>query len=140
MRPKVASNGKRITVLRWLIFVVAMVGVAGVSPIALDQLNRTSACPVLGPVPACYVVFFGYAFVAVSAVVPLHRWKLFLAGWTPLFILAASGTALELFGTETCPRSDAGVPTCYFSLAMLVILVILFVLERFRAFEWFKHG
>ena len=116
--------------IRWLTAGVALIGVWGVLPIAYDQAAAVRDCPSIGAIPACYVVLLGYASIAVSSLASSHRTKLFFVGWTPLFLLAASGTTLELFGHTACPRSDAGVPICYFSFAMLLVLLGLFVTER----------
>jgi len=85
----------------------------------------------LGPVPACYLVFAGYIAIGVSvALEPLRSGWIFLSGWLPVFLFALSGASLELLGRPTCPRSDSDVPLCFFSLAIASALLAAFILAR----------
>jgi hypothetical protein len=119
------------TVARWLLFTLAIFGVVGVAPIALQQWTGASACPALGPVPACYVALVGYSLVAVSVFFEGRvRLAVFLAGFIPIFALAATGSGLELLGQNACPKSTTGTPLCYYSLALAISLAVLFFLER----------
>jgi len=85
----------------------------------------------LGPVPACYLVFVGYIAIGVSVVLePLRSGWIFVSGWLPVFLFALSGSSLELLGRPTCPRSAADVPLCFFSLAIASTLLAVFILAR----------
>jgi len=55
---------------------------------------------------------------------------LFLADWLPVFLLAVTGTTLELFGRTTCPATAAGTPMCYYSLLVSVLLLPSFLVSR----------
>ena len=110
---------------RVIIAVLASVGLTGVLPVSLAELQAGSACPHLGPIPACHIVSVAYGLILLS-VLANRLWKpgLFFWGWIPVFLLAASGSTLELFGRDTCPKTADGWPKCYSSL-MLASLVIL---------------
>ena len=114
--------------IRIIIGGLAMVGLVGVLPVSLNELMAGGACPHLGPVPACHLVSLAYATVLFSV---LHRrlWKppLFILAWAPIFLLAAAGSGLELLGQGTCPKTEGGVPKCFFSLALAIALFIPFV-------------
>lgn len=123
--------------LPWLGRVVIL-GIAAMAlyrlfPVILAEWQGTQPCPAVGPIPACYVVGVGYAAMGVAALVGLTRvgW-LFLIGWLPVFLLALSGTTLELAGRPTCPLTPSGTPMCYFSLAIagLILLPAFFVARR----------
>ena len=117
--------------LRLLLAAIAMVGVVGVFPIVQKQFLGTAACPALGPVPACYLVFVGYALIVVSAFASKkYRFLTFAVGWVPLFVLALTGSGLELFGQAACPRSSGGTPTCYLSLGLLSLLIVIYMADR----------
>ncbi len=119
--------------MRWLLLALAVFGAVGVTPISYQQFAGVKACPVLGPVPACYVVLLGYALLAISALVDAKiRNVLFAAGWFPLFALSMTGTSLELFGHSTCPTTKNGTPTCFISLAIVGLLAVIFFFERKR--------
>jgi hypothetical protein len=64
-----------------------------------------------------------------------HLSWLFFVGAAPVILLAMMGTALELSGRPTCPRSATGVPLCYMSLGVgvMMLLVFVYVLKRERA-------
>ena len=97
----------------------------------ISQHMQGYACPMLGPVPACYLVFLGYAAMLFAvAFNPFRTLWLFLAGWAPVFFLAMSGTALELFSKPTCPRTESGTPMCFFSLGVASLLIVIFIIAR----------
>ena len=104
---------------------------AGLTPLILDELNGIDACPMLGPIPACYLVGIGYFAMAVAVIFsPRKLTVLFLLGWTPVFLLALSGSTLEILGYNTCPTSPAGTPLCYFSLFVASLLLPVFLFSR----------
>ena len=113
------------------LFLLGMIGVIGVAPIAWQQFTGAMACPALGLVPACHIVLIGYLLVVISVFLASKiRTVVFLVGWVPLFVLALSGSGLELFVHDTCPRTSGGIPTCYLSLGLLVILGVISLTER----------
>jgi len=72
-----------------------------------DQLSGLDACPLLGPVPACYLVFIGYIAIGVAVILePLRSLWIFLAGWLPVFLFALTGTSLELLGQPVIPPKN----------------------------------
>jgi len=107
------------------------IGLFGVAPIAFRQATGTAPCPALGLVPACYVVLLGYALIGASAFVGVRlRTPLFAAGWMPVFGLALTGSSMEVLGYEACPRGADNIPTCFFSLALTIALIVAFLVER----------
>jgi len=116
---------------RLSILLVCVLALYRLFPVVAEQLRGLEACPLLGPVPACYLVFAGYIAMGVSVVLqPLRSGWLFLSGWLPVFLFALTGTSLELLGRPTCPRSAADVPLCFFSLAIASVLLAAFILAR----------
>jgi hypothetical protein len=117
--------------LRLIVFSLASMGLLGVSRIVWAQIVHANGCPSLGPIPACYLVMLGYLLILISTLIS-EKWRftLFSLGWLPLFGLAATGTVLEIMGREVCPKAQFGLPACYFSLAILLIMASAFHLER----------
>jgi hypothetical protein len=104
---------------------------AGLFPLVLAEFRGIDACPMLGPIPACFPVGLGYLAMAISAVFsPRRLTVLFLLGWAPVFLLALTGSTLELLGHTTCPASPTGTPLCYFSLAVASLMLPVFLLSR----------
>jgi len=92
------------------------------------HMQHGEVCPMLGPMPACIIVFLGYALVFIAGLYApkaLAR-KLFIVGWTPIFLLALIGVSLELIKGSTCPAGAWGVPQCVFSLVMALVCLGLF--------------
>ena len=109
--------------------------IASVCMFALYELTgvislhwRGDNCPMLWVVPACYLVFFGYMVILLSVTLSFcRRLFVFLIGWTPVFILAFTGTVLELASKPTCPRTVSDIPLCYLSLGIAGLLFVLFL-------------
>lgn len=119
-------------VLRLATALVTSWVLAGLTPLILDELRGIDACPMLGPVPACYIVGFGYLAMTIAVIFsPRRLTVLFLLGWIPVFLLALSGSTMEILGRSTCPASPAGTPLCYFSFAVASLLLPAFLLGRY---------
>ena len=102
-------------------------------PVVLRQLQGQN-CPMIGFVPACYVVFVGYLAMAFSVTInPRKTAWLFYPGWIPVFMLAFTGTSLELMGKPTCPRTSADIPLCFLSLAISTGLLLAYLFTRGRS-------
>ncbi len=113
------------------ILVVSMLALYRLFPVAANQLKGLEACPMLGPVPACYLVFVGYIAIGVSVVLePLRSGWVFLSGWLPVFLFALLGTSMELLGQPTCPRSASDEPLCFFSLVIASSMFVAFFFSR----------
>ncbi len=120
--------------LRVVIGLLALTGLAGVLPISLAELTTGSACPHLGPVPACYLVSVAYAAMLIT-VLDRRFWRVwhFFAGWVAVFMLAATGTALEILDYGTCPRTGSETPICFLSLGLSVALAVPVTVHLLRA-------
>lgn len=108
---------------------------SGLIPISFAHWQTGVVCPMLGPLPACYLVSACYAAMGLAAVLWNKRLNgLFFAGAAPVILLALTGTSLELSGRPTCPRSETGLPLCYLSLiaGIMMLVVFLFALKRER--------
>lgn len=116
-------------IARWLLVGIAAIGVITVAKISYNQFTGQSQCPQLGFLPACYVVLACYTMILISAVLrtAMASW-IFWIGWLGVFAMAISGTALEIAGREVCPRTGGGTPTCYYSLAIAILLALLFLI------------
>jgi hypothetical protein len=111
-----------------LLILVGGLGTFAGLRLSVDHMKHGEVCPVLGPVPACIIVFLGYFLVVVATFEYRKSWagKLFYFGWTPVFLLALSGVVLELTKGHICPPGAAGIPQCFFSLGMSILVWGLF--------------
>lgn len=123
--------------LIWRTLLALAAGTGAVAGVLLSyqHFHTGQTCPLLGPLPACYLVFMGYALVAGSAFLKKPAASVaFWLGWTPITGLALAGTVLELVQGGVCPRTAGGIPQCYLSLLIAAALLALWLmLNRSRA-------
>lgn len=124
------SSGQRISQV--VLILIAGLGTFSGLRLSADHLLHGEVCPVIGQVPACNLVFLGYFAVVIAAFCFKKNWAsiVFSVGWTPVFLLALSGVALELTKGDVCPPGIGGIPQCFFSFAMAVIAWIAFRVLR----------
>jgi len=120
-------------VVAWACRIAIAAGAAFVilrlAPVIRTEWLDGNGCPNIGPVPACYLVAVCYALMGVAAIFnPLSLQIVFWIGWVPVFLLALSGTVLEISGTPTCPAAPNGTPMCFYSLALAIVLAVLYVI------------
>ena len=119
-------------VTRITLIVLILFGLWGAGGLSYNQYQTGDACPILGnTVPACYLALTGYVLIGLGVF-----WSLALgsstgryAFWTGFTVaggLAALATVLELIKGNVCPVAFGSVPTCYFSLALCVVMGGLF--------------
>ena len=105
-------------------------GVWSGGKLSYQQYQSGEACPLLGPVPACYIAFAGYLMMAFAlAALGLGSKTLSWVFWTGLAVaggLALLGSAFELIRGNICPRAFGWLPMCYVSLAFSVLIGLLY--------------
>ena len=109
--------------LRAAIVLLASIGVLGVGRISITHWLGEASCPMLGPLPACYIILIGYSLIVLSMFPRLQQASVvFLIGWVPVIMLALSGVVGELTGILQCPHLENGIPQCYLSAALASII------------------
>ncbi|MGJ8562808.1 MAG: hypothetical protein ACSHXY_04580 [Alphaproteobacteria bacterium] len=117
---------------RYFLLLLALLGVIAGGRLSIEHLRFGKICPMLGPIPACLIVFLGYSAIGIGAFLgrtPKSR-NLFFLGWLPITGLALSGVAAELLGEHICPLGAFDVPQCFYSLLMAMICLALFLMHR----------
>lgn len=123
-----------ITYPLWALVILGFLGAAKVS---LANLNDV-ACPNLFSMPVCYVVALAYGLMLGSLIINHNGCKhhFFCLGWGMAFVIALFASIAEMLGGGgICPSSSgglrageaAGIPLCYISLFMLIIILVLFI-------------
>jgi len=113
--------------IRFSLIILSAIGVWGVGRISLAHWLGESSCPTLVGLPICYVILMGYGLVFLSMFVKEKKQALFfLIGWIPVTAFAFMGVIGELTETVSCPASDSGIPKCYFSALLSVVIGMLY--------------
>lgn len=117
-------------IFRVILSLLASFGAYSGFTLSLGHFHAGDICPMLGPVPACYLVLIGYALVAIAPWIPVRfGWPAFWLGWSPVAGLAAMGVVLELSQGDVCPKAG-GIPQCFYSFALAALVLGLWVLDR----------
>ena len=108
---------------RTSIILLASIGVLGVGRISINHWTGEASCPMIGPLPACYIILIGYSLIVLSMYPHVQKaLVLFLIGWAPVMLLALTGVVGELTGVLQCPHLEIGIPQCYISAALALII------------------
>lgn len=128
----------------YALWVLIAFGLFNITKISMENLSG-NPCPHVLSVPICYVVWIGYALMALSIVV-WHkgcRHHFFVVGWGLAAVIALIGSIAEATsGGGVCPTSGGGslrgeatgtgIPLCYVSLLMLLLILGLFMFGPYR--------
>jgi hypothetical protein len=120
-----------------ILWALVILGFLAGAKVSIDNFNGM-ACPNILMMPVCYVVTAAYALMLTSLIINNNGCKhyFFCIGWSVAFIIAAFASVVEMFSSSAvCPStsgglraaSSAGLPLCYVSLAMLLVIFILFI-------------
>jgi hypothetical protein len=112
-------------IVLFIFLVISLLGFLGGFFISYKNIIYGNACPNIWIIPACYIVTIGYALMIFASI--KKQYKIFFTGWVPVFILAFFGSVMELLGNDTCPKSAAGIPMCFYSLLIVVLVGLLFL-------------
>ncbi len=111
---------------RTAIVVLAGIGVLGVGRISISHWTGEESCPVLGPLPACYIILIAYSLIVLAMYPRMRQAPLvFIFGWVPVITLAFTGVVSELTDVLQCPHLENGIPQCYLSAALALFIGLL---------------
>lgn len=121
--------GYVIKILLWLLLATGLYGALSVS---YTTITGTAPCPDVQGLPVCFVVAVGYLMMVTSQFMPYKEWGkwIFLSGGLVVFLIAVTGTLLEIINGNTCPQSDDGLPLCYVSLTLSILILVLSFLNQ----------
>lgn len=116
---------KASRVILWFLIIV---GSWGALLVSYTTITGTARCPDFVGIPICYLVGIGYISMLVAQAVSPGKLKncLFYPGWVLVFLIAVLGTGFEISVDNICPRSSSGVPMCYFSFVMCIVIIIVY--------------
>jgi hypothetical protein len=91
-------------------------------------------CPHIAGLVICYVVTIAYGLMFVSLFIQkaVLRVSLFLPAWGITFLIALTGTSLELTKGDVCPKTTGLIPLCFVSLAMCLLIIVLYFTGKYK--------
>jgi len=108
---------------RTAIVLLASIGILGVGRISIIHWTGEISCPMIGLLPACYIILIGYSLIVLSMYPRLQKASvLFLIGWVPVVMLALTGVVGELTDVLQCPHLENGTPQCFLSAALALTI------------------
>ncbi len=125
----------KVVFFRTAIVLLASIGVLGVGRISIIHWTGEASCPMISSLPACYLILIAYSLIVLSMYPRLKKAVgVFLIGWTPVITLALTGVVGELTDILQCPHLENGIPQCYISATLALIIGLLaWVLFRVQA-------
>jgi len=125
----------KVIFFRTAIVLLASIGVLGVGRISIIHWTGEASCPMISSLPACYLILIAYSLIVLSMYPRLKKAVgVFLIGWTPVITLALTGVVGELTDILQCPHLENGIPQCYISATLALIIGLLaWVLFRVQA-------
>jgi len=125
----------KVIFFRTAIVLLASIGVLGVGRISIIHWTGEASCPMISSLPACYLILIAYSLIVLSMYPRLQKAVgVFLVGWTPVITLALAGVVGELTNSLQCPRLENGIPQCFISATLALIIGLLaWVLFRVQA-------
>lgn len=114
-------------VIKILLGLLLATGLYGALSVSYTTITGTTPCPDVQGLPVCFVVTIGYVMMVASLFILNFGWKkrIFLSGWLVVFLIAVTGTLLEVINGNTCPQSADGLPLCYVSLTFSILILVL---------------
>ena len=113
--------------IRLAIIALGGLGFLGVGGISFSHWTGEATCPMIGLIPACYIIFVGYGLILLSIFVKIKiSVPIFFIGWLPVIVLAFIGVIGDITSTVVCPMSEIGIPKCYFSAALSLLIGFLY--------------
>ena len=115
--------------INYLITGILMLSVFGTGQLSIEHYQQKISCPLVVGLPACYVIGVCFILTLISHFVTHRKVWYFLFIAIP-FLLALSGSILELLGHDVCPKTNSGIPMCFISLFICTTLLILKIYQR----------
>ena len=119
-------------IITYVLLALTLAGTVTGAQLTVEHMKLGEICPMLGPIPACAIVFISYLIMFITTLLigkSAHA-RLFYVGWIPVFLLASLGVIIEITGTHICPPGPLGVPKCFYSLGVAVLCLALFIVLR----------
>jgi len=112
----------------YIILVILLIGIYGAGDLVLEEFKTGEGCPKIMSVPVCLIVLI--CFIIPLIVHLLKRWNALFFLFTGLAgSIALIASMMQFIEKGQCPKTDSGIPMCYYSLIMFSSLIVLKVIS-----------
>ena len=111
--------------LFWFVLLILIFANYGTYGLVIEEYAIGNICPKILNIPACYIVLGFFAGALISHLYPSKistRFYFIFIG--SVCIIAVTGTLGEIFGFASCPKTHSGIPMCFISLAICILLIV----------------
>ena len=110
--------------LNFSLLLILSIGFFGAGSLVLEELKTGDACPKIINIPMCIVILVCFAVPLISHLFKKwHRLYFIFSGFA--FLIALLATTMQLFGHAECPKTETGIPMCYFSLLLSSLIIVI---------------
>ena len=113
----------------YLIILILLFVIYGSFMLSRKDYRKKNVCPKIIGIPACYLVFIFFVGSLFSHILNFGAPYSYYAFLAVPFLLALTGTLVELTGKVICPRTPGGTPMCFISLGFCTVLIFLKVFD-----------
>lgn len=115
-----------------MLFITICFGLLGATRLSYVTITGGVPCPSIMGFPACYIIFLAYASMLLAILQKKRSWSrpVFASGLAVAISFALPASLMEVFREGTCPSSASGIPLCYLSLALCVLIGATWVTSR----------
>ncbi len=105
------------------IILLCVIGILGAGSLVLEEVKTGNGCPKLWIIPFCVIILI--CFIVPLLVHIIKKWNGLYFFFTALAAtIALIASIMQLTGKGECPKTDSGIPMCYFSLLLFAALII----------------
>jgi hypothetical protein len=97
--------------------------------LAVTEFITKGICPQLVFFPACYLVLICFLIPLILQIINKGR-IIFFVFIGIAFLLAIFASFGQFFNLISCPKTDIGIPKCYLSFALLLVIIWLKLKEK----------
>lgn len=107
-----------------ILFIAICFGLLGATRLSYVTITGGVPCPGVMGFPACYIIFLAYASMLLAFLQKKRSWSrpVFASGLAVAIGFALPASLIEVFREGTCPSSASGIPLCYLSLALCLLI------------------
>ena len=108
----------------YVILVIIVIGLFGAGSLVIEEFQTGEGCPKIVSIPICVVILTCFSVLFITHF--FNKWCVVYYLFTGLAAgIALIASIMQYTGNGECPKTNSGIPMCYYSLLLCSILIIL---------------